>query len=361
MNSILATTIRGGMNLYISCEKNSSTEVLDYIKSIEWSHGAFEIIVQKEQLGVDRHNLECMAMAEKLGHVVILEDDLVVSPSFQEYLLAAQEIAKTEKKLAGISLYRYPLREANRFPFELIPNSEFLYYQQRASSKGCFYNWEMLKPYFEFLESFDHNYNAYHLPQNVLRWKNEVWEKSFYAFLQHSDKYLGFPRYSLTSDFADTGVHMKKQVHRYQHQSQLYLSTEFMKFKRWRDTENVYDAFYELHPEVVRRLNTSLQDVDFEMDIYGTKDLSKVSPELTLSERQTNQAQKSWARSLKPEVVNVICDQEGDFFKLAPTSSFSNKQHRNKLKENFLYYFPDTRLTDLVRMKFKEVVSRFTG
>jgi hypothetical protein len=348
------------MNLYISCEKNVSWDVLAYVKTIDWKYGDYEIIIQREQLGVDQHNITCMSMAEKLDHVVILEDDLIVSPAFQEYLLKAYELIKAEKMMAGLSLYRYPIREANRFPFELIPNNEFVYYQQRASSKGCFYTWEMVKPYLQFIETFDNDYSEFHLPQNVLKWDNMVWEKSFYAYLQDSGKYLGFPRYSLTSDFADVGVHMKKQVHKYQHQSQLYLSNNFMEFKRLRDTENVYDAFYELDANVVKKLNPKLESLSLELDLYGTKDLSKIKADYIISERKTSQMKQSWARSLKPEINNIICNYSGDFYKLAATKSFSNKKPRQKLKENFLYYYPDTRLTDLVRMKFKEVFSRFT-
>ena len=360
MNSIFNTTIRGNLNLYISCDGESSQEVKDYVKSIEWRYGEFEVIEQPVQLGVDKHNLECMKMAKELNHVVVLEDDLVVSPSFQEYLLKAYQLIKIEKSISGVSLYRYPIIEQNHFPFELIPNNEFIYYMQRPSSKGCLYTWKMLEPYFNFMESFDGDYSSYHLPANVLKWGDEVWEKSFYAFLLNEKSYLAFPRYSLTSDFADVGVHMKKQTLKYVHQSKLYLSKQFGEFKRKDDSDNIYDAFYELDSSVFKKYNQQYVDYELELDIYGNKDLKKIQSIYLVSERSTSESIEGWDRRLKPEINNLLFKQKGRFYNLAKTSTFKSKNSPKKLKENFLYYYPDTRITDLVKMKWLEIFSRFT-
>ena len=359
MNSILKCTIRGNMDIYISCDGNSSAEVIAYVKSIEWFDGELTIIQQPNQLGVDAHNLACMKMAKELGHVVILEDDLVVSTSFQEYLLKAEKLMKLERNISGLSLYRYPIIEANHFPFELIPNNEFVYYQQRPCSKGCFYTWEMLEPYFQFLDTFNNNFDAYHLPENVMKWGDEVWEKSFYCFLQESDSYLAFPRYSLTSDYADVGVHMKKQTLKYVHQSKLYISKSFGEFKKMEDTENVYDAFYELLPAILKKYNPALEKYDFELDIFGNKNLEKVKTAYLISERKTKDAVLGWERRLKPEINNLLFQQEGSFYSLAKTKSFKDQSKPDKLKENFLYYYPDTRIKDLIKMKWSEIISRF--
>ncbi|MBT8327554.1 MAG: glycosyltransferase family 2 protein [Bacteroidia bacterium] len=359
MNSILKTPIRGNLDIYISCDGSSSSAVVDYVNSIQWRHGEYKVIQQSKQLGVDAHILACMKMAKDLGHVILLEDDLVVSSSFQEYLLHAQKLIKQERNISGLSLYRYPILESNHFPFELIPNNEFIYYMQRPSSKGCFYSWDMLEPYFKFLETFDNDFESYHLPENVKKWSNEVWEKSFYCFLQHSGTYLAFPRYSLTSDFADIGVHMKKQTLKYVHQSKLYISKRFGDFNKLEETDNVYDSFYELIPRVVKKYNPELEVYDFEMDIYGNKTLSKISSEYLISEKPTNIGLFGWERRLKPEINNLLFHQEGEFYQLAKTRSFRQKNRQEKLKENFLYYYPDTRIKDLIKMKWSEIISRF--
>ncbi|PCJ67577.1 MAG: hypothetical protein COA58_00130 [Bacteroidetes bacterium] len=359
MQSLLRANLIEEVNLYISCEGNVAEDVLDYVKHIKWSLGKFEIIKQSEQLGVDKHNHACMRMAEKLGSVLVLEDDLVVSPYFGTYLSGCSQIINSESTVAGVGLYRYSIIEQNHFPFNLIPNDEFLYYQQKACSKGTFYTWSMLKPYFEFSESFNGDFQNYHLPENVQKWGDEVWEKSFYCYLQESDKYVAYPRYSLTSDFADFGVHMKKQTLKYVHQSELYLSDQFGSINEFSKTDNIYDAFYEVSPATLQKLNKKLLDYEFEVDLYGHKSLKHIKSECLISSKESSKPIIGWERRLKPEVNNVLLDQQGDFYTLAKTSDFSSNNERGVLKENFLYYFPDTKLMSLLKMKLSEVFSRF--
>jgi hypothetical protein len=358
MKSLLLAHIRGNMNLYISCDGNSSAQVKAFVESIDWRFGKFEVIHQARQLGVDKHNIACISMAKDLGNVVVLEDDLIVSPYFQAYLISCQSIIKGERKLAGVSLYRYPMVEQDHFPFELIPSDEFTYYQQRPSSKGCFYSSDMAKDYEDFLGHFIGDFGAFHLPDNVKKWGDEVWEKSFYCYLQQSDKYLAFPMYSYTTDFADMGVHMKKQTTKYVHQSPLMISEKVPVAKFWKDTINVYDAFYELRFDSLKQWRDELADMDIELDLHGRKDLNYVKSKFMISSKICTKAAKGWERRLKPELNNIIFDQVGSHYKLGLTVDFKSEVEEN-LKEKFLYYYPDTRLSELVKMKWREVISRF--
>ena len=347
------------MNLYISCDGGASQDVVTFVNNYSWEYGRCEVIQQEVQLGVDQHNLACMKLAEQLGNVVVLEDDLVVSPAFQSYLLSMESLAKSEKNLAGISLYRYPMVEQDHFSFELIPNDEFVYYQQRSSSNGCFYTWDMLQPYFVFLETFNSDFNNYVLPQNVMNWGDEVWEKSFYCYVQQANKYVAFPRYSLTSDFADIGVHMKKQTNKYAHQSMLFLGKKFSAPNQLQDSDNVYDAFYELVGKTYKKYVPELIEYDLEVDIYGNKNLRDITAKYVLSSKRCATPILGWARRLKPEVNNILLGEQGDFYSLGLKEHFSHKAMNEGLREKFLYYYPDTRLSTLIKMKFSEIISRF--
>lgn len=359
LGSIEHATINGNMNLTVSCDGGASADVVEFAQAYKWDYGRYNVILQTKQLGVDLHNLTCMRMAQKLGNVVILEDDLVVSPSFHLYLLQVQNVAKVEKKIAGISLYRYPMVEQRQFPFELIPNDEFVYYQQRPSSKGCFYTWDMLAPYFKFLDTFTHNYTRYFLPKNVQAWGDEVWEKSFYCYLQKADMFLAFPRYSLSTDFADLGVHMQKQTTKYAHQSALYLGSSFGTWAQIEETDNVFDAFYEVSVATIKRYIPTLVNYDLEIDMLGYKDLDHGKSKYVLSSKKCSTPEMGWERRLKPELNNILLQSHGDFYTLGLRESFENSAQHENLKEKFLYYYPDTKLSDLVKMKWAEVISRF--
>jgi len=359
MRSLLNANIRGNMNLTISCEAQASLQVKQYVDQVEWPFGSYDVIHQKNQLGVDGHNIACMRMIEKLGSALILEDDLVLSPYFQDYLLACSDIVKRERKLSGVSLYRYPMVEHDHFPFQLIPNDEFVYYQQRSSSKGAFYTWDMIKGYLDFYANFDNDYTKYSLPANVKKWSNEVWEKSFYCYLLQKDKYIAFPRFSFVTDSGDDGVHMRKDTDKYAHQSQLYLSNKIGSVSIWEETDNVYDSYYELLPSRYKRMVVELKDYEFEVDTYGHKFLESIRAPLLLSSKTCKKKIMGWERRLKPEVNNILLGQKGEFYSFGSTKDFIPSASIERLKSKFLYYYPDTRLLDLIRMKASEVLSRF--
>ena len=125
------------------------------------------------------------------------------------------------------------------------------------------------------------------------------------------------------------------------------------------ESQNVYDAFYEISPSTIRKWVPELEELEFECDIYGIKDLNKVKSSYLVSERNTSDASRTWGRFLKPELNNILLGQSGNHYSLAPTQSFSNKSRRQKLKENFQYYYSDAKLMDLLIMKIQEVKSRF--
>lgn len=357
INSLQSANIENEVDLVISCEANASEDVKEFVTAINWSFGRFGVVHQEKQLGVDAHNLACMQMAKDLGPILILEDDLVVSPYFQAYLNAFDNI--NYAGIAGIGLYRYSIVEQDHFPFHLIPNVEFVYYQQKACSNGTYYTWEMLKPYFDFLKSFDGKYAKYHLPANVKKWGDEVWEKSFYCYLIENHKYIAYPRYSFTTDFADVGVHMKSQVLKYVHQAPLYLSRDIGPVLSVENTANRYDQFYELCPEVVKQWNPDLLDYDFEMDLYGGKEMEKIAAACVITSRRTVKSLLGWERRLKPEINNVLLNTKGSHYTLAYKEDV--RIINENLTEKFLYYFPNTKLSDLLKMKIAEVLSRFTS
>jgi hypothetical protein len=128
--------------------------------------------------------------------------------------------------------------------------------------------------------------------------------------------------------------------------------------KFWKDTINVYDAFYELRFDSLKQWRDELADMDIELDLHGCKDLNYVKSKFMISSKLCTKAAKGWERRLKPELNNIIFDQVGSHYKLGLTADFKSEVEED-LKEKFLYYYPDTRLSELVKMKWREVISRF--
>ena len=346
------------VNLFVSCDFGASQDILDFLSDFKWNYGEFKVIQQSEHLGVKKHNIHAIEKASEWGNTLILEDDLYLAPHFANYIRQVFPTIAGESKVKALSLYRYSFMEENHFPFDLVPNSEFVYYQQRPCSKGCFYSQRMAAETLAFFKDFKGNYSDYALPSKVSAWDgNKSWLKAAYCFLQDEDAYLAYPRFSLATDFGDVGEHMERKEHRIIHHSPLYLDSEFS-VKELKATINVYDAFYELKPWVLKSLVPELESYDFEMDLHGFKSIESHSKSFMLSSKQTESYEKRWARVLKPEISNIFLNQSGEFYSLAETRTFKDRDSTQKKEEDFLYYYPDTKFTDLLKLKWSEIKSR---
>lgn len=358
MASLSEVRSSGMIHLLISCDGGASDEVLNFARTLKWTRGTFKVIEHTENLGINHHNFWCIEQAKDLGHALILEDDLYIAPNAIEYLQSVIPLLGQGARIGGIALYRYMFNESTHFPFQLIPEKYTNFYQQRICSKGVYYTSEMADECLSFVRTFDKNYSKYSLPPNVTKWKDNSWEKILYCYLIEKDKYLIFPTYSLTTDFADPGIHMNKESEQYVHQSALYLSSEFIAADLL-ETLNVYDSHYEIKSDKLQSVNQSLKPHDFEVDLYGLKDLTKYGDKLVLSSKISDKSLMTWGQKMKPETSNLIFNNPGNYYSLAPASSFRSRNRIAKRRHDYLYYFPDSKLMDLLRMKWSEIVSRF--
>ncbi len=349
------------VNLYISCEGNISQDVLQFVENFKWKFGVYTIIQHKSQLGVDKHNVECIRLCSKLDGGIVIEDDILVSPYFLEYLKKICSNLNNLEDLAAVGLYRYPSNEFNFLPFNLIPNNEFVYYQKRPCSKGTYYTKMQAKSAVDYFENFKNNFTEFVLPENVKKWNDEIWEKVFYCFLQEKNKYVAFPRYSLTTDMGEYGVHMKGLGDHYRHQSHLYLSADFPEFRDLERTVNVYDSFYELKPEKLLQFNADLEKYEFEMNISGGKSMEQIKAPFMISNKACHHSKASWARVLKPEINNIILGQKGNYFHLGKTSDFVYSAINKSLYEDLFYYYTDVKLTRLLKLKLLEIKKRYVS
>ena len=69
-------------------------------------------------------------------NIIVLEDDLFVSPYFYKYANDALKFYNKTESIGGISLYNHKRNFLNTIPFELIPDSNDVFFLQIASSWG---------------------------------------------------------------------------------------------------------------------------------------------------------------------------------------------------------------------------------
>jgi len=207
--------------IFSDAPKNESVaeevnEVRNYIKTIT-GFKSVKIIERKTNFGLANSIIEGVTkIVNKYGKVIVLEDDLVTSKYFLQFMNDALELYKNESKVACISGYVYPING--------LPETFFI----RGADCWGWATWKSAWNLFEkdgkkllnelektnMVNEFDF-FGAYKFSEMLkdqIKGKNNSWAVRWYAsaFLKH--KFTLYPGKSLVSNIGnDTiGTHSGK-------------------------------------------------------------------------------------------------------------------------------------------------------
>jgi GR25 family glycosyltransferase involved in LPS biosynthesis len=212
LNRLLQTlqkaTFKEKCDLVFSIEKNTRNEVLSLIKAFNWTQGSLRFEQNKYQKGPDGNNINCFELGSKYEYFCILEDDVIVHPQFFEYVLDCTKFYQKAADIAGFSLYRYYLDEQKGIPHVVLYNSSFTFFLQKPCSRGAFYTGVQAS---RFLDYYTHEYtpSTKHMPEKVLGWGNENWERIFQQYLLETSMTIVYPFFSFATMYGEIGVHVK--------------------------------------------------------------------------------------------------------------------------------------------------------
>ena len=128
-------------------EESAVNEVRDYLRTI---NGFSDIIIRQreENYGLAKSVIEGISeILEKNDRVIVLEDDIVTSPRFLEFMNNSLEFYKKISSVYSISGYSFPIEAPPKYDQEI-------YFLRRSSSWG----WATWKG----------------------RWEQALWDNSFY-------------------------------------------------------------------------------------------------------------------------------------------------------------------------------------
>lgn len=312
--------------LVISIDKNDNEEVYRLAENFEWPYGVKKIIAQPTHLGLKEHILRCGDLSVEYGAVIILEDDLFVSPCFYDYTLQALGYygqGEQEANVAGISLFNYEVAENGFGAFEAMPDGTDVYFMQMASSWGqCFTakQWQNFRTWFS---THDKIMSTENLPDYILGWSESSWKKHFVRYLVATDKYFVFPRVSLSTNFGERGTNTDR---RGLFQSALLTFEKKFAFAPLEQSLSVYDAWFEMQAACFKKLNPSFSTCDLALDLYGTKKKSEIQSSFLLSSKPCAKPIKSFGNELRPMLSNIILQNEGTVFCLGATPDFKEAE-----------------------------------
>lgn len=190
--------------LYISIDASGNGEVYNLANTFEWLHGTKYVNIEKERLGLKKHIFQCASLASFFRGVMILEDDIFVSPFFYHYGQAALNYYENDEKIAGISLYAEETNGYVGLPFQPEQNQYDVYAWQTVCSWGQIWNERMWKAFTTWLGKWDEDFAPIDMIGRIKKWKR-AWSKYYYAYMIENDKYFIYPYQSLTTNFNDAG------------------------------------------------------------------------------------------------------------------------------------------------------------
>ena len=351
--------------LIISIDKHSDNQsVLTIAHEFKWNFGKKIINYQKVNLGLRKHIIQCGDYALEYGSVIILEDDLYVSPCFYSFGKQALQFSRDKNYIGGISLYNHQVNTQTFRNFNPVEDGFDNWYFQFASSWGQAWTkeqWTGFKTWYEHNQTLSAHSS---IPRNVTYWSNKSWLKFFIAYLIHTNKFFLYPKIGLSTNFSEPGTHNADtttafQVHLQDERQRTYLFSTLEKSKA------VYDAFYE-NIKLANKLGFgSLEECC--IDLNGFKPLPENKGHLLTTKQLPFQIVKTFGLRLKPIDYNIIYKIEGaDIYlyntAIAAKNTFSRTRYKLleynykiiTLKDAFYLFYQVTRqrLRNLYRKVF---------
>lgn len=338
----------GSVKLIVSIDGGGPPEVAETAQAFTWPSGDKEVVCHESNLGLREHILFCGNLSKDYDGIILLEDDLYVSPAFYRYAEHAARHYRECEEVAGIALYSPSFNELSFLPFYPLHDGSDTYFMQLACSWGQLW----LRSHWQgFLDWYDKNKiqdlsDDVTVPYGVRIWPDTSWKKYFIKYLIEKDRYFVYPRQSLTTNFGDKGKHHTGtglfQVPLLRQESSPYTFNDF------KESYVKYDAFGEILPEALSRLCPHLADKDFVVDLYGVKERDCYTGEYVLTTKRCERSLLSFCRCLLPIEYNIIDNIAGDDIFLSLTADVVEDGGSNHCLyiykkaadlENILYFY----------------------
>lgn len=333
------------VDLVISLEGGCTDSVRKLAENFYWVYGKKRVIYHDEQLGLIQHFIYVGDLTSLYGDILFLEEDAIVSPYIFMYLNQMIPFYRDDPDVAGISLYNDPNNEMTQRIFTQVNDGSDVYFFQHPYMGNVWYEnkWKLFKEWLKTYQPLNVN-----IPQKIASW-TKSFKRIYIQFLVENDLYMVYPRFSLVSDCADSGLHVG---HRIDTKAALSCGFSPMKMVKFCDSNSIYDAYFDLDIRCIKSKNKEISKYDFINDINGLKNIH--DDDLVLTNRKVKKYIMSFDDSYKPIELAAVLNIKGDGLYLAyaqdiieSQSSYSNRCQYNDI----LRYYPVRRRTVLLLLK----------
>lgn len=320
--------------LIISLDKSENEEeILHMLNNFQWTYGEKIVRTFNEKQGLRNHVLQCGDLSEVYGAVIVLEDDLLVSPEFYRYTMQAITFYQNDERIAGIALYSHKWNGYAHTKFEPVNNGYDTFLGCFGVSWGqCwtakqwqeFRDWYSTSPKLEYRDD---------IPEEVIKWNENSWGKYFNYFTVAKGKYYVMPYIALSTCFSDPGEHTKvrgteNQVPLLQDMKRPYVFADY-------DNAVRYDMFFECEM-LTAYLEDDMLSRGVCIDLYGKKK-GYLDCKYLLTTRDLNcHIVMEYALEMKPMELNIMEGIEGSGIYLYDLSK--REKRKPKTAKTKIYY-----------------------
>lgn len=320
--------------LIISIDKGDNDDVVEIANNFEWKFGTKRVIAHPQNLGLRKHILGCGQLLDEYESIIVLEDDLIISPYFYHYAKSAVEKYKDDDNIAGISLYSFHVNYHNSLEFEPIESCYNTYFMQTAQSWGEVW---MRRQWREFKQWYDNNNEDFgyepHLPRSICSWKKSSWLRYHTKYCIENDKYFVYPYTSLSSNASETGTHASFSTPEFIVPLENCLKNYYFPEFNTQDAIS-YDAFFE-NNKLYARLGLAKENLC--LDLNGSKG-NRENKRYWLTRTEKNYSViKQFGLLYRPIDQNIIAGAAGTDIYLYDTSANAIKAKTKDYRKDFFY------------------------
>jgi hypothetical protein len=307
LGSLERASIPDGTPLILSIDYGGDKggEVRLVAERFKWNHGRKLIIDQGRRLGLIGNVFFCGELSQSVGPIILLEDDLTVSPPFYEYARRSLDYYAEDERIAGISLNALWFNGYRRWPFTPYLDGSDYFFLQVPWFQGQLYSQRQWKRFAEWRNlSNEPPEKALELHPMFDSFPATDWFPLKTRYLVETGRYYAFPRQSLSANHGDPGTHFAQPTGFFQSPLQNYLGR--FRMGGLDESYSVYDSYQEMVPDCLNRLTDQLADYDYSIDLNATRNMDAIATEFVLTTRICEKPLFSYGMKMRPLIANVV-------------------------------------------------------
>lgn len=226
-------------------------QVRDYLKTIQ-HFNSVQIVERTSNYGLSANIVNGVRqIISQYGNVIVLEDDLVTSPFFLDFMNDGLRMYENDEKVISLHGYLLPVKET-------LPDTFFLRGADCSGWATWKRGWDIFQPDGSLLLKnlvdsnlteefeFDGSYPYVQMLKDQISGKTSSWAVRWYASAFLENKYTLYPGKSLVSNIGGDGSGTN---HGFEYSSPVPVETNQVKISRIEVSQNIqaYHAFCNYH------------------------------------------------------------------------------------------------------------------